>query len=275
MANFFPTNNIHKLFCVVLVILLATELVNSQKTVSFTISDFSVSKSLIIYQGSAKVSRGNLELNDPDEPDSFVGRGLYRTPVPIWNRTTGNAASFVTSFSFVIDDVGTRTPADGLIFFLAPQDTKIPNGSLGGNLGVVDGSSPVNQFVGVEFDNFANRWDPSYSHVGIDVNSLISLKTAKWNRASEVLVDVSIAYDANSKILSVSLTDSDDQFLTLSQVVDFKDVLPEIVRIGFSGATSNVGFQLNTIHSWSFTSTWNTDTSSTTLNDIASETDAS
>jgi hypothetical protein len=62
------------------------------------------------------------------------------------------------------------------------------------------------------------------------------------NRA---LVCVSIAYDSNSKTLSVVLTDNNGQLSTVAQVVDFKDVLPETVRIGFSASTSGPSRQLH------------------------------
>jgi hypothetical protein len=246
MANFFPTNNIQKLFCVVLVILLATELVNSQKTVSFNFTNFKTTKSDIILQGTAKISSsGVLELTDPYDPKVFVGRALYTLPVPIWDASTGNVASFITTFSFILENFGTTTPADGIVFFLAPPNTIIPNVSIGGWLGVIDGNNGFNQFVGVEFDNYANEWDPKYPHIGIDVNSLISLKTTPWNRVNRALVCVSIAYDSNSKTLSVVLTDNNGQLSTVAQVVDFKDVLPETVRIGFSASTSGPSRQLH------------------------------
>jgi hypothetical protein len=266
MANFFTTN---KLFSVVLVILLATKLVNSDKTVSFTISNFSGSKSIITLEEDAKISAdGVLELNNPEESDVFVGRAFYTSPVPIWDPSTGNVASFITTFSFILQDFGNTQPADGLVFFLAPPDATIPSTSVGGWLGVIDGKNAFNQFVGVEFDNFINEWDPDYSHIGIDVNSLISLKTTPWKRVNEVLVEVSIAYDSNSKILSVVLSDDLQQLSTVAQVVDFKDVLPETVKIGFSA--SNSAGQRHNIHSWAFSSILKTATSSTNSNNITS-----
>ncbi|MCI54471.1 lectin, partial [Trifolium medium] len=48
---------------------------------------------------------------------------------------TGNVASFVTSFSFKVEDYENLGPADGLIFFLAPPDTQIPLESDCGYLG--------------------------------------------------------------------------------------------------------------------------------------------
>ncbi|WJX13934.1 hypothetical protein P8452_04268 [Trifolium repens] len=117
-------NNIEKLFCVVLVIfLLATklELVNSQKTVSFSISDFKSNTSTLILQGTAHtLPSGALELTDPNSPSlSQIGRALYTTPIPIWDSATGNVASFITTFSFIIENVGTDVLSSGFVFFLA------------------------------------------------------------------------------------------------------------------------------------------------------------
>jgi hypothetical protein len=94
------------------------------------------------------------------------------------------------------------------------------------------------------------------------------LKTTPWKRVNEVLVEVSIAYDSNSKILSVVLSDDLQQLSTVAQVVDFKDVLPETVKIGFSA--SNSAGQRHNIHSWAFSSILKTATSSTNSNNITS-----
>jgi hypothetical protein len=261
-------NNIEKLFCVVLVILLATELelVNSQKTVSFRFSDFKNKKPSLILQGSSQIlASGALELTDPNNPDqNQVGRALYTTPIPIWDSATGNVASFITTFSFIIENVGTDVLSSGFVFFLAPPDTKIPENSGGHMLGVVESKQAINQFVGVEFDTYfsSDPWDPNYVHVGIDVNTVFSLKHTKWDRVSQALVEVTIIYDSQLQTLSVILKDSTGQFLTVAQVVDLRYVLPETVRIGFSASTSGPSRQLHTIQSWSFSSVLKTTTNS-------------
>ncbi|KEH43376.1 legume lectin beta domain protein [Medicago truncatula] len=237
---FFPTNQ--NLFSVVLAIfitsflLLATELVNSQKTVSFNISNFYNSQSIISLQGTY------------DKYGS--GRALYSTPVPIWDKTTGNVASFVTSFTFQVSNFKNFYPGSGFIFFLTPTDkANIPPTSYGANLGVVDDNNAYNQFVGVEFDAFS----------------------VKWNRVSGALVDVNISYDSLSKTLNVIVSYPDGTFSTIAQVIDLKAVLPDTVRIGFSGTSSSVGTnltqvrQLQYIHSWSFKS--NLATTKTTISD--------
>ncbi|XP_058763820.1 putative bark agglutinin LECRPA3 [Vicia villosa] len=246
-------------------------LVNSEKRVSFSVNNFNYNKPDIILQGSAKISdNGHLALTDPNDPTLLVGHALYSKPVPIWDGPSGNVARFVTSFFFDVENVGDSNPADGFVFFLAP-DSEIPNNSSGGRLGVVDRNTDLNNFVGVELDNYVNSWDPKYSHIGINSNSLISLKTAPWNRVDKTLSHLTITYDSISKTLTAVLADIDGQFTTLGQVLDLKEMLPETVRIGFSASTSRGSRQLHNIRSWYFTSVLKTAINSTTSNSIASD----
>jgi len=266
---FFPHNQ--KLFSFVLVIfttsflLLATEFVTSDETVSFNLADYISGEKNLTLQGNAIIHDTHLELTGNDiDPYTIVGRALYPTPIRIWDSATGNVASFVTSFSFFFIEYDSHPRADGLIFFLAPPNSVIPNPSNthGGDLGVVDENTAFNRFVGVEFDDYVNGWDPKYPHIGIDVNSLISTKTAPWNPANGVLVTVNIIYDSHSKTLSVALTDTNGQVSTIAQVVDLKDVLPETVNVGLSASTSQICRQINVIETWTFTSILKTTISS-------------
>ncbi|XP_004514830.1 putative bark agglutinin LECRPA3 [Cicer arietinum] len=239
----------------VIFFVLAIAEVNSQKTVSFDFPKFTSDQSGITIQGNAEIfPNGILALTNPADPKWTTGRVLYATPVPIWDSTSGHVASFVASFSFSVEDFRGYKPADGIIFFLAPSDTVIPSNSAGGQLGVVDANNAFNRFVGVEFDNFVNQWDPNYAHIGIDVNSLISTKTTTWNRVSGSLVKVNIIYDSLSNTLSVAATNDNGQISTIAQVVDLKAMLPENVKVGISATTAD-GRQMQHIHSWSFTST--------------------
>jgi hypothetical protein len=251
-------------------LLLATELVNSDERVSFDLAEYTSGKKKLTLQGNALIKENHLELTSiQDDPYTIVGRALYPTPVPIWDKTTGNVASFVSSFSFSLVPVGGLQPADGLIFFLAPPNSVIPKNTHGGDLGVVDETTAFNQFVGVEFDNYHNEWDPNNAHIGIDVNSLISSKIGTWNTEIGVLFNVNIIYDSLSKTLSVSLIDELGQVSTVAQVVDLKDVLPETVSIGLSAATSTGHRQIHVIETWSFKSILKTTISSGTSKNIS------
>lgn len=245
-------------------LLLATN-INSVQALSFNFTKFTPNAltfpSGITFQGDAQtLNNGVIALTKREKTPSgtlkpSTGR-ILTPPVSLWD-TAGNDASFVTSFSFVVETTG-NAPTDGLMFFIAPQDTVIPPNSESARFGVVDSKNAYNQFVGVEFDLYTNPYDPKSMryHIGTNVNSLISLKVMKWEWVSGSLNEVSIAYDSPSNTLSVVATNSNGQISTLADVVDLKAVLPENVRVGFSGTVTDVGRQLQHIHSWSFTSTF-------------------
>ncbi|GAU43172.1 hypothetical protein TSUD_301380 [Trifolium subterraneum] len=198
-----------------------------------------------------------------------MSRVLYKYLVPIWDSSTGNVASFETSFRFEATTIA-RAPGDGLIFFLTDQANAatIPDNSRDGLLGVADAKNAFNRFVGVEFDNYANPWDPNYNHIGINLNSFYSVKIMKWRwlYESSTILTVNIIYDSPSSTLTVVVTDYDGQISTLSQMLDLKWLLPEMAVIGISGSSGSC--QLNEIYSWSFTSVLNTATRSSSDNII-------
>ncbi|CAI8603984.1 unnamed protein product [Vicia faba] len=254
----FPTQELFSLVSVIFV-LLGTN-TNSVQALSFNFTKLTPGDSSITLQGDAQIlSNGVLALTNstplpPGITFPTTGRALYTTPVPLWDSVTGLAASFVTSFSFVITRPEGRAPTDGLVFFIAPTDTVIPNNSNSQFLGVVDSRISINRFVGVEFDLYANSFDPNMRHIGIDINSLISTKTVRlrWSRLNGSLTKVTIIYDSPSNTLTAVVTYENGQIITISQEVDLKTVLPNTVRIGLS-ATSITALAFD-IHSWSFTS---------------------
>ncbi|TXG60050.1 hypothetical protein EZV62_014623 [Acer yangbiense] len=109
------------------------------------------------------------------------GRATYNQPMPIWDAETGRLTDFTTLFSFIIKAALDRDNCgDGLSFFLAPYDSKIPPNSSGGFLALFIPETAItnissNQIVAVEFDSYMNEWDPSDDHVGINVNSIVSV----------------------------------------------------------------------------------------------------
>ncbi|CAK8573005.1 unnamed protein product [Lathyrus sativus] len=249
----------HELFSLVsLIFVLLTTNINSVQALSFNYTKFTSGNSAITLQGDTQIlANGVLALTNstplpPSTTFPTTGRALYTTPLTLWDSATGNVASFVTSFSFVVQSPAGRAPTDGVIFFIAPADTVIPNNSNSLYLGVVDSKTSINRFVGVEFDLYPNSFDPSVRHIGIDINSLISTKTVRWNWVNGSLNKVSIIYDSPSNALTVVVTYANGQISTISQGVDLKAVLPNKVRIGFS-STSITGVA-HDIHSWSFKS---------------------
>ncbi|XP_058765214.1 nodule lectin-like [Vicia villosa] len=257
MATNLPTQ---KLFSLVsLIFLLLPTNLNPAQALSFNFTKLTHSDSIsnVILQGDAQfLPSGVLTLTrrspfPPGEYFASTGRALTTIPIPLWDNATGEVASFVTSFTFDIET--TRdSPTNGLIFFIAPVDSVIPNNSNGPYLGVVDSKTSINQFVGVEFDLYSYSWDPETRHIGIDINSLISTKTVRYNWENGSFTRVSIIYDSPSNALTAIVFYENNQFSTIAQVIDLKTVLPDAVRVGLS-ATSVTDVSYN-IHSWSFTS---------------------
>ncbi|KAB1201375.1 L-type lectin-domain containing receptor kinase IX.1 [Morella rubra] len=121
------------------------------------------------------------------------------------------------------------------------------------------GNSSQNQIVVVEFDSYANEWDPPFQHVGINKNSISSAVYTPWNfslHGADTIV-ASILYNATTKNLSVfwtyQRTSIPHDNTSLSYNIDLSKVLPEWVTIGFSSATS-VHFERRTLVSWEFSS---------------------
>ncbi|GAU51612.1 hypothetical protein TSUD_414440 [Trifolium subterraneum] len=228
------------------------EKANSQKKVSFNITTFTYDQSDLIFLGSYLIyTNGDLSLPDPLRSGSLVGRVLYKYPVPIWDSSSGNVASFETSFSYEVWNLRSYEPSDGFVFFLTdPAIAAIPDNSRDGLLGVADANNAFNRFVGVEFDNYANPWDPNYEHIGINLNSLYSAKIMKWRWLNSygTTLKVNIKYDSASSTLTVVVTDDDGQISTLSQMLDLKWLLPEMALIGISGSSG--AYQVNDILSW-------------------------
>jgi serine/threonine protein kinase len=204
---------------------------------------------------------------------SKVGRATHVKPMQLWDKASGNLTDFTTNFSFVIDSQN-QNYGDGLAFFLAPQNSMIPNNSGGGYMGLARGdqvlnstgdqvlNSTDNPFVAVEFDIFSNDWDPPGEHVGIDINSMKSVANVSWRGANYSILqgrinEARISYNSTSHNLSVLFTgliNNATIWQSLSYNIDLRDHLPELVTFGFSAATG-IATATQTIHTWDFSST--------------------
>jgi serine/threonine protein kinase len=204
------------------------------------------------------------ELND--QITNSVGRAVYTDPVPLWDSTTGQLADFATRFTFRINATSNSSNGEGLAFFLSPYPSVIPNSSTGGFLGLFstsnDQNDPSNGLVAVEFDTHNNTWDPDGNHVGIDINSIVSVANVTWKTDinNGRTANVWVTYQASSMNLSVFLTYLDNPRYSgnssLSYSVDLRKHVPEKVAIGFSAATGNGRFvELHQILYWEFNST--------------------
>ncbi|KAH7661960.1 Non-specific serine/threonine protein kinase protein [Dioscorea alata] len=220
----------------------------------------------IKYQSDAFFSKG-IQITKDQLGASItfsVGRAIYAEKVLLWDSKTGEMTDFTTRFTFQINSFNESVYGDGLAFFLSPDPSIIPFSSAGGFLGLVNTTTKsinvsANSIVAVEFDSFKNDWDPSDDHVGINVNSIQSVESIKWNSSIKNgrPANAWISYNASSMNLSVFLTYEKypvfDGNSILSCKVDLRKFLPENVVVGFSAATGNA-VEIHTILYWEFSS---------------------
>ncbi|KAG7968155.1 hypothetical protein I3843_08G138400 [Carya illinoinensis] len=235
---------------------------------SFDYPSFQPNMANIKLQGDAFRSGNDvLELTKNQLDGSIggsVGHASYNEAVRLWDARTGKLADFTTHFSFVVNALNAKLYGDGIAFFIAPFEFDIPVNSSGGTLGLFSSGSnstntSMNKIVAVEFDTFKNRWDPNDNHVGINVNSIVSVANVTWKSSIKngSTANAWVSYNSTTQNLSVFLTYADNPVFggnsSLSYKVDLRNVLPELVRVGFSAATG-LHIELHTIHSWSFNS---------------------
>ncbi|XP_014493516.1 agglutinin-2-like [Vigna radiata var. radiata] len=254
-------------------------LVNNVKSdsLSFSFSKFEPGIQFDIgYLGDARAVDGAIQLTrrdggsygNPIIRKHSVGRAVYIPPVRLWDKSRGKLADFETVFSFVVDSAGSQIHADGLAFFILPfdADPSIPKNSSGGYLGLFTPETAFNtdknQIVAIEFDSFENEWDPKPGaiapHIGVEINSLKCVETIDWpiNSVPEGSIGkASIRYDSETKVLSLAVGygTQPPTVVELSKTIDLRGVLPEWVRIGFSGATGD-SVETHDILSWTFAS---------------------
>ncbi|CAI9765406.1 unnamed protein product [Fraxinus pennsylvanica] len=238
-------------------------------SLSFNFSSFITNDPNVTYEKSAYAADNIIQLTRNRRDASTlasVGRATYAKPMHLWDKSSKNLTDFTTTFSFVINSLNRSAYGDGMVFFLAPAGSRIPdNVTKGRSMGLATDNQPLNStdnpFVAVEFDVYPNHFDPPGEHVGIDINSMESVANITWLSASSIMKglkhEASINYDSGSKNLSVVFTGyRNDNYITqrLSYIVDLRQYLPEWVTFGFSAATGNAS-ALHSIYSWSFSST--------------------
>ncbi|CAM0951030.1 unnamed protein product [Alopecurus aequalis] len=196
-----------------------------------------------------------------------TGRVAYSQPVPLWDDSTGRAASFTTNFTFVVKPVNSNSPGgDGMGFFVEAYPSSMPKDATGGFLALFNNhDNPANTFpptLGVEFDAVHNWWDPNNTnnHLGINVNDIRSKEyTPLPDGSFNGIMWASIKYDSKETMLLVTLRLIDPPGAStydVSAKIDLRSEvgLPQNVSVGFSAAIGDLAEQ-HQILSWSFEST--------------------
>ncbi|XP_073272139.1 probable L-type lectin-domain containing receptor kinase S.7 [Primulina huaijiensis] len=192
-------------------------------------------------------------------PSSSSGSVIYNCPVVFFDQETNITASFSTRFAFSIDNSNPTSFGDGLTFFLSPNNQTL--GSPGGYLGLVNSSVLTkNRFIAIEFDTRQDLHfnDPDDNHVGLDIDSLISIKTAdpklqEIDLRSGNLITAWIDYLNDQKKVEIFLSYSsfkpDKPLMTVE--IDLSDYIQEFMYVGFSASTEGTTEQHH-IENWSF-----------------------
>lgn len=179
---------------------------------------------------------------------------IQKRPVKLLgpNSKSRRPVSFSTDFTFSISPHN----GDGVAFLVAPRNfvSKFSVGSFG--------VLRENRFFGVEFDTSAdeNVGDVNANHVGIDVGSLVSVRTSNVSSINLVLnsgdkLHSWVDYDASSKRVEVRLSKFGrarpyDPLLVCQ--IDLGEIWRnEEVLVGLSSSSGN-SMQTSSVYSWNF-----------------------
>ncbi|KAJ0733854.1 putative protein kinase RLK-Pelle-L-LEC family [Helianthus annuus] len=201
---------------------------------------------------------------DTGVPSSSSGTVIFTSPVTFLNPTTNSTASFSTKFSFSIQNPnGISSSGDGISFFLSPNNHSL--GSPGGFLGLVNSTQLTkNKFIAIEFDTRLDTHfnDPNDNHVGLDINSLNSIKTADCSligidlkSGSYITAWIDYWHDGNNLKVFLSESESNKKpiYPILDVDIDLSLYFQEAMYLGFSGSTEG-STEKHFVTNWSFTS---------------------
>lgn len=218
--------------------------------------DSSFESQLVLF-GDAKVAKDNFSVQISGSGVSAAGRVVSKKPFNLVHGKSRNLVSFSNYFAFSMSGGN----GDGLAFVMLPY--KFPlNAFDGGEMGLLGGRKM--KFLAVEFDTFKNEnhGDVNGNHVGIDVDSPVSVKVSNVSSINLVLnsgvkLQSWIDYEASSKRFEIRLNKFGEKrpltpFLTypidLSKMWEDEDVI-----VGLSSSSRNSSQKCN-VYSWSFKS---------------------
>ncbi|RAL51273.1 hypothetical protein DM860_010775 [Cuscuta australis] len=199
--------------------------------------------------GDAKFTSAGpfVTLTDPTKSSRTSGLLFRRSPFKF---LAPNPTSFSTDFTFSIPPQGT----DGIALIIVPIDfpSRLSNASFGLSQGT--------RFFGVEFDTMVNpdARDENNNHVGVDVCSLVSLKSCNLSSINLVLnsglkLRSWVDYDITSKRLEVRVSGAwsgrpNDPLLAYE--VDLGEMWKgEDVLMGLSSSGQNSA-EATSVYSW-------------------------
>ncbi|KAL3851320.1 hypothetical protein ACJIZ3_013202 [Penstemon smallii] len=203
-----------------------------------------------------------------------IGRTLYPSRIPAKQQSNSNSSivlPFSTSFIFAMAPYEGRNPGHGIVFLFVPHQGI--NGSSSaqhlGFLNFTNNGNLNNHLFGVEFDVFANEEfrDINNNHVGIDVNSLISVTSNEagyWvddnsftrlrlNNGKNYQVWIDYFDGAVNVTMAPVGMDRPNRPL-ISVALNLSGVFEDEMYVGFTASTGAL-IQSHKILAWSFSNT--------------------
>ncbi|KAG5042490.1 L-type lectin-domain containing receptor kinase S.4-like isoform X1 [Glycine soja] len=221
-------------------------------------------------RGVAEIeSNGILKLTD--DSSRVVGQAFYPTGLRFKNSSDGKAFSFSSSFALIIFPEYEKLGGHGLAFTIASSKNlkALPSQYLGLLNSTSTGNSS-NHLFAVEFDTAQDFefGDIDDNHVGIDINSLVSIASAPVgyytggddNSTKQNLTLTSgepiiawVDYDASQSIVNVTISESSTKPKRplLSHHVDLSPIFEDLMFVGFSASTGLLASS-HYILGWSF-----------------------
>jgi hypothetical protein len=128
------------------------------------------------------------------------GRAFHDKRFRLWSKSKGVTASFSTTFQLNIKNM-TNPGGEGLAFILAADPTLL-EGSDSQWLGIVNTSTnEFSQVVAVEFDTRQSYpEDLEYFHVGLDLNSIYSIKQVSLRDYGITLANIAPGNDTWARV---------------------------------------------------------------------------
>ncbi|KAL7217748.1 hypothetical protein ACSBR2_011061 [Camellia fascicularis] len=217
----------------------------SSENIIFDFPSFTLRNPTLL--GDAYLRNGLIGLTrDLPVPSSSSGTAIYNYPIH-------------SSIPTPIPHLNPTSFGDGLCFFLSPENRNL--GNQGRHLRLVNSSQLTkNKFVAVEFDTRLDSQfnDPNDNHVGLDIESLVSIKTADPKSIDIDLksgnsITAWIDYKNDHRKLNVFLSYSNlkPEMPLLSVEIDLSHYLKEFMFVGFSASTEG-STELHLIENWRF-----------------------
>lgn len=234
----------------------------------FIYTRFNQPNNNISLTGVATVTgRGILQLTN--QTRRLMGHAFYSSPFQFKNSSNASAFSFSTCFAFAIIPEYQKLGGHGFAFTISHSmdfNTALPSQYLG-LLNASDVGNFSNHLFAVEFDTVQDFefGDINDNHVGIDINSLVSNKSAAvayftddsekqdLNLKNGKVILAWVEYDSSSNLVNVTLSPSSSKpkLPLFSYYLDLSAILKESMYVGFSASTGLLSSS-HYILGWSF-----------------------